>query len=119
MKCLDTYPLIEIHKQNPLFLSLLKEELVIPDITLAEFYLYLYKHYNQLTADYWHKKLTLLCKPVSREILIKAIIYRYHYKKENLSFFDCVGYMYAQEHNILFVTGDSAFQYRQGVEFIA
>ena len=56
MKCLDTYPLVEIHNGNPKFAHLLTEEIVITDLTMTEFYGYLYRKYNKQTADYLHKK---------------------------------------------------------------
>ena len=39
-------------------------------------------------------------------------------KKQNMSFFDCVGYVYARENNIKFVTGDKEFEKKEGVLFI-
>jgi len=118
MKCLDTYALVEINNGNPRFTRLLKGELVITDITMAEFYAILYRTYNLQTADYWHKQLSFFCRPVSREILLKASKFRIDNRKQDLSFFDCVGYIFALENNIPFVTGDKEFQHRKGVEFI-
>jgi len=119
MKCLDTYALVEIHNDNPKFSNLLNEEIVITDITMAEFYTDLFKKYNQQTADYWLKKLKSICKPLSLDTLIKASIFRHINKKENYSYFDAVGYIYSQENNMIFVTGDKAFKNKNGVEFIA
>ena len=119
MKCLDTYALVEISNGNPRFASLLSEEIVIPDLTMAEFYGDLYRKYGLKTAEYWHRRLSLLCQTVQRDILIKAVRYRFDNKKQNLSFFDCVGYTFAQEHKIVFVTGDKEFKEKEGVEFIS
>ena len=74
--------------------------------------------YKDKTADYWYRKLLFFAKPVTREILIKAVRYRIDNKKQNLSFFDCVGYMFAMENNMDFVTGDREFQGKDGVEFL-
>ena len=119
MKCLDTYALVEICNGNSAFASLLSENVVITDITMAEFYADLYKKYGLKTADYWHKKLSSLCREVPREILIKAVRYRIDNKTENLSFFDCVGYMFAREHNFQFVTGDKEFKQKEGVYYMS
>lgn len=118
MRCLDTYALVEINNGNPKFASLLNEEVVITDLTFAEFYDQLFRKYDQKTADYWHRKLSIFCQPVSREILLKAIIYRIGHAKEKLSFFDCVGYIFSLENNLKFVTGDTGFKGKEGVEFI-
>ncbi len=118
MKCLDTYALVEIHNGNPKFAHFITQECVITDITFAEFYADLYKHHNLQTADYWHRKLSFLCRTVSREILLKAVRFRIDNKKQNLSFFDCVGYIFAIENNMVFVTGDKEFQHKPSVEFV-
>ncbi len=118
MKCLDTYALLEINNGSPAFTGLLSEDLVITDVTMAEFYAIMYRTYNLQTADYWHKKLSFFCRPVSRDILLKASKFRVDNSKQNLSFFDCVGYIYALENNMKFVTGDKEFRFRKGVEFI-
>jgi predicted nucleic acid-binding protein len=118
MRCLDTFALAEINNGNPKFAGLLSKDLVITDITMAEFYALMYKAYDLKTADYWHKKLSFFCKPVSRDILLKAARFRVDNSRQNLSFFDCVGYMYALENNMRFVTGDKEFRNKKGVEFI-
>jgi len=103
---------------NPKYAYVLSRDVVIPELILTEFYGYLYRKYNQQTADFWLKKLSFLSEKAPIEILIKAIIYKITNKKYNLSFFDCVGYMFALENNIPFVTGDKQFQDKEGVEFI-
>jgi uncharacterized protein len=118
MLCLDTYALIEINSGNPKFSHLMNEEVVITDVTMAEFYGYLYRKYNVQTADYWHRKLSFLCRTVPREVLIKAVKFRYDNKKKKMSFFDCVGYIYSLDNNMKFVTGDKEFRDVEGVEFI-
>ena len=118
MKCLDTYALIEIALGNPKFSSLVNEECVITDITIAEFYFVILQRYNEKTAQFWYKKFESYCTPVFRDILIKAVEFRNDNKKEELSFFDCVGYMYALTNNFKFVTGDKAFKNRECVLFI-
>ena len=119
MRCLDTYALVEINNGNPRFANLLNEEIVIPDVTMSEFYGYLYKRYDLKTADYWLRKLSFFCKPVSRDILIKAARFRIDNSKQDLSFFDCAGYIFALENKMNFVTGDRAFKGKEGVEFVS
>ena len=119
MKCLDTYALVEISNGNPLFAHLLNEDVLVTDLTMAEFYGDLYRKYNQKTADYWHRKLSLICQAVPRKVLLKAVQYIIDNKKQNLSFFDCAGYLFALENQIIFVTGDKEFRHKEGVEFIS
>ncbi len=119
MKCLDTYALVEINNGNPKFANLLSEDAVITDATIAEFYGYLYRKYDLKTADYWHRRLSFFCRPVSRGILIKAVVFRTDNSKLNLSFFDCVGYIFAVENGMKFVTGDREFKGKPHVEFLS
>jgi len=118
MFCLDTYALAEIGDGNLKFIQFLDKDFVITDLTLAEYYSVLYRDGKEDKAIYWHIKLSPFCKPVSREILIKALKYRIDNKKENLSIFDCVGYVFALENNLKFVTGDKAFKNKENVLFI-
>ncbi len=118
IKCLDTYALVEIHFGNPKFTVFFNEEVVITDITLTEFYGDLYRKYNFKTAEYWFRKLAPISQVVSKEILVKAIKYKVDHKKQNLSFFDCVGYIFARENKMKFVTGDKEFEDKEGVEFV-
>lgn len=119
MKCLDTYALVEINNGNPKFANMLNEDAAITDMTMAEFYGYLYRKYDLKTADYWHRRLSFLCKPVSRDILIKAMVFRTDNSKHNFSFFDCVGYIFAVENGMEFVTGDREFKDKPQVEFLS
>ena len=118
VRCLDTYALVEISNGNPRFSHLLNEKVVIREITLAEFYGILYKRLGLMTADNWQKRLAFFTKPVPIDVLVRAVRMRIDEHKTRLSFFDCVGYQYAQANNMTFVTGDLEFQDMQGVEFI-
>ena len=119
MLCLDTYALVEIGLNNPKYSNILNERFVIPDLTMAEFYSLLYKQGHENEAEYWYKRLAAYCHPVSKETLIKSLKYRIDNKKENLSIFDCVGYIFALENNMKFVTGDKAFKNKESVLFIS
>ena len=116
-KYLDTYALAEIAQGNPQFLTYLSQDFIISDLTLAEFYAVLLWEEGVAMADHWFKKLEPYSAPVVRSILIKAIRFRYEVRKQNVSFFDAVGYIFALEHHCLFVTGDKEFEGLRGVEF--
>lgn len=117
MYCLDTYILVEINNGDPKFMSFLEKDAVITEPTLAEFYGVLYRKYGEETAKYWYKKLKSLSVPVNLDTFIKAVIFRIDNKFRNFSVFDCIGYIYAQEHSMHFVTGDKEFKDMMGVVF--
>lgn len=118
VRFLDTYALVEISKGNPNFMHLLKLDFVILDLILAELYTVLLREDGKVLADLWYKKLEGFVTTVRLPTLIRAVEYRYEHKKQNLSFFDCVGYIFARENNMKFVTGDKEFENKDGVEFI-
>ena len=118
MLCLDTYALVEIWRGNPAFLRLFNENFVITDFALAEFYIFLYKQEKEKEADSWNETLSVYSRSISRSTLIKSLKYRYDNKKENLSIIDSVGYIYALENELKFVTGDKAFKGKDNVLFI-
>jgi len=118
MKCLDTYSLVEIHNGNPQFAKILNDKVAITEITMSEFYGYLYQKHNEKTADYWLRKLSFYLHKVPIEVLVKAVKYRIDNKKQKLSFFDCAGYVFAVENDMVFLTGNKEFKNKKGAEFL-
>lgn len=116
-KCLDTYTLIEIYLGNKDFLDYLNIELVITDLTLAEFYGVLLRDYGEEDANLWFRKLEKYSVPVGRDILKEAAKFRHKNKKSGISFFDAVGYIFALKKGYKFVTGDKEFENKINVEF--
>ena len=117
LRCLDTYALIEIDKRNPRFAQYTKANFVVTGETLAEFFWVLMREANQEIADSWHKKLLPFSVSVSPTLLVKAMLFRREHRKQRISFFDAVGYVYSRANNIPFVTGDKEFKHFRGVEF--
>ena len=116
-KCLDTYILIEIYLGNEKFLNYLNTEFIVTDLTLAEFFGVLLRDYGEEEANLWFKKLERYSASVSKEILVEAIKFRQKNKKQNFSFFDAVGYIFALKNGYKFVTGDKEFENLERVEF--
>ena len=112
------YALVEIHDGNPKFTPFLNEEIIITDLTMAEFYGVLYNRFDKITADYWNRKFKTFCVPVSQEILLKAAMLKVDLKKQGVSLIDCVGYTFALENNMDFVTGDKEFEKMKNVQFM-
>ena len=116
-KYLDTYALIEIMNGNSNFAQYLTQDFIITNITLAEFYAVILREENEKTANYWIKKLEPYSVKVETNILIEAIRFKYKHKKQKISFFDAVGYIYSTNNNCVFVTGDKEFENMKFVEF--
>jgi predicted nucleic acid-binding protein len=116
-RCLDTYALVEIYLGNEKFAEYLNIDFVINDFTLAEFYGVLLKEYGESEADLWLRKLERYSLPVARGILIESVKFRHEHKKQNISFFDAVGYIFAIKNGCYFVTGDKEFEDFPNVDF--
>lgn len=116
-KCLDTYALVEIAEGNPKFAGYLNSYFVITDETLAEFYYVLLREKGEGVADYWYKKLERYSVVVSKEILIEVMKFKYEHRKQDISFFDAVGYVFSVKNGHYFVTGDKEFEKFTQVEF--
>jgi predicted nucleic acid-binding protein len=118
VRCLDTYALIEIYLENEKFSKYLEIEFVITDLTLAEFFGVMLRNYGEEEADFWFKKLEKYSVPADKDILKEAVKFRKKYKKQRVSFFDAVGYIFSVKNQYIFVTGDKEFENMIGVEFV-
>ncbi|MFT4343548.1 MAG: hypothetical protein ACMXYE_02265 [Candidatus Woesearchaeota archaeon] len=118
MYCLDTYALWEIMKGNKKYLDVVLSNFVITDWTLVEFYKTLIKEYDKRTAEYWLRKFKPYTITVNINILKKAVDFHHEHKKNAISLFDAVGYIFSVENKMEFVTGDKEFRNKPQVNFI-
>ncbi|MEM3126545.1 MAG: hypothetical protein QW331_00550 [Candidatus Woesearchaeota archaeon] len=117
MKCLDTYALVEISRENSNFLNLLEGDFLVPNVVLAEFCSIIFREYNESTANYWYGKFLPYTADVPIDVLVKAMIFKIQNKSKNFSFFDSVGYIFSITNNYKFVTGGEGFKGMKGVVF--
>ena len=114
----DSYAVVELMKGNPNYAQYTKEAVVITFFNLAEIYCVaindlandeaeeIYEHYRQGVVD------------IDDGVLKDAIKFRKKHKNKNLSYTDCIGYVYALKKNMVFLTGDKEFQNMDNVEFV-
>src|SRR3989338_2505907 len=113
--CFDTYALMDIHNGKASVIELLNENAFITELTLTEFFGVLYRKHGEKTALYWYKRLSHLTVCVDVQILFNAMKFKIDNHQKEFSFFDCVGYIYARENGLKFVTGDEEFKGVEGV----
>lgn len=118
IKFLETYILCEVLKGNKKYLPYLNGNFAVNDLILAEFYWTILREFNEATANYWFAKLKNYSLPCSVDLMLEATRFRFKHKHKNLSFFDAAGYIFAQQNNMVFVTGDKAFKDINKVEFV-
>jgi|SRR3989338_7167724 len=114
----DSYAVIEMLKKNPKYLPFQEEEITITLFNLAEIYWSVLLDETEEEADKAYSKFRENVVEVDDETLKEAIKFRKEQKKQDLSYTDCIGYIYAKRHNLKFLTGDMKFESLPFVEFV-
>lgn len=114
----DSYAIIELGKNNKNYLDYIEESVTITIFNLAELYWNFLNEFDEEEVNSLYEKYSKCVVVISDEILKKAIKFRKEYKKRKLSYTDCIGYIYAQENNMKFLTGDKEFENIENVEFV-
>ncbi len=115
----DSYAIIEIIEGNENYSKFKELQITTTTLNIAEVYFYLLREHNEQTADYWIKKLNLeLINIIKLNTIIKSTKFKFKNKKEKLSYVNCIGYMFSNELNLKFLTGDNKFRNKDNVEFV-
>ena len=114
----DSYAVIELIKGNRNYDIYLSEVVTITIFNLAEIY---WAALNDLGKDqantiYQHYRKNVL--HLDDETIQQAMQFRKENKKKKFSYTDCIGYVYALRHNMVFLTGDKEFKDMSGVKFV-
>ena len=114
----DTYAIAELMHGNPNYAKYSQEPIIITIFNLVEIYWIAIREYNENEADKIYGGYSKAVIDVSDEILKKAIKFRKKNKGKDLSYADCIGYVYAVENNMKFLTGDNGFKDFEKIEFV-
>ena len=115
----DTYAILEIIKGNSNYRNYLKNiGIATSRLNLMELYYRLYVLFGIETAELYFQKYNPFAVEVSDLMIKKAMIFRAENRKRDLSYVDCVGYIFAKENKIKFLTGDKQFKDMENVEFV-
>ena len=106
----DSYAIAELMHGNPNYAKYSQEPVAITIFNLAEIYWIAINEYNENEANEIYDKYSEAVVEIFDEILKKAIRFRKKHKSKNLSYADCIGYIYALENNKKFLTGDKEFK---------
>ena|SRR3989344_6308444 len=113
----DSYTIIEVIKGNANYARYVGEKVIITLFNLAEIYWSALNDLGEKEADEIYDKYKSGIVEVNDETLKEAIKFRKKHKKKNLSYTDCIGYIYALKNNLKFLTGDKEFENMENVEF--
>jgi predicted nucleic acid-binding protein len=114
----DTYALIEIVRNNPAYVKFLDEIVTTTKFNLVELFYAILSERGELSAREIFTKFKDAETEITDEILFKAMLFRLKNKKLNLSYADCIGYVFAMQNEMKFLTGDNAFKDMENVEFV-
>ena len=114
----DTYALIEIALENKKYEKFLDSDVTTLKSNLAELYYFILRKYGKDYADSLMKKFTHIVVDFPINLISESMTFRYDNKKKNFSYIDCFGYIFSQNNNRFFVTGDRAFKGMKNVELV-
>ena len=115
----DTYALIEIGKNNPNYEFYKKDvKIFVSMLNIMELAYFLIRENKENEIEDIFNNLSKFAISYNKEILISATKMKHQYKKEKLSYIDCIGYFLAKQQNIKFLTGDEKFRDKKNVEFV-
>ncbi|MEK6949955.1 MAG: PIN domain-containing protein [Nanoarchaeota archaeon] len=114
----DTYALIEIIGGNKNYKKYTGYLLITSDYNLMELYYAFLRDYGKEKAEHYFNEWSEFTVKIPRYIIKEGMEIKFGNKKENLSYVDCICYAFALENDIMFLTGDSKFENKKGVEFV-
>ncbi len=114
----DSYAVIELLDGSRSYAKFINEIPVITIFNLAEIYWSAIHEYDEVSANEIFEKYKECVVEIDDETLKEAIKFRKQNKKKNLSYTDCIGYIYTVKNNMKFLTGDKEFEGMKDVEFV-
>ena len=115
----DTYALIEIGKNNPRYEPYKESvKIFLSMLNLMELAYFLIRENRESEIEEIFNNLSKFAISYNKEILVNTAKMKHQYRKEKLSYIDCIGYFMAKQQNIKFLTGDEKFRDKKNVEFV-
>jgi len=114
----DTYALIEIIGGNSKYKKFLKQILITSTHNLMELYYAFLRDYNEEIADKYFDIWSSFSIRIPNGTIKNAMKFKLIHRKDNLSYTDCIEYIYSIENGVTFLTGDIKFKNLDHVEFV-
>lgn len=114
----DSYAIIELTDGKKNYQQFGDEIITTTVMNLAEVYYILLVDGGYEKAENALRKLNPSVLDITPEIAVEAARFRFKHRKLKFSYIDCVGYITALRHNLLFLTGDDAFEDFSHVQFV-
>ena len=114
----DTYAFLEILKGNESYKEYKDLGIVTTKLNMFELYLKVLREDSLESSDAILKKYYPFVKDFDEEIIREATKLKIQLNKRDVSMTDCIGYCFAKQLGIKFLTGDNAFKGMENVEFV-
>ncbi|MBI2151588.1 PIN domain-containing protein [Candidatus Woesearchaeota archaeon] len=114
----DSYALIEIIKGNPKYFKYSEKAVIITWLNLVEVAYSTFLDHGEEKAKKIYNIFKDCVENFDWTITLNALKLKQKYKKRNLSYADCLGYAFAKERGLIFLTGDGGFEDLENVEFV-
>ncbi len=114
----DTYAFVEIIKGNSNYLPYTNKKIITTRLNIFELYHGCLKDNNEPLGEEMVQKYFPFIRDFDQEVIKAAAKLKYKLNKRNLSMTDCIGYTFAKQLGIKFLTGDKEFQDMDNVEFV-
>jgi len=113
----DTYALIQLSLGGENYDQYIKEFFITSDYNLMELYYSLLRNFGEKVANHYYEFWCKFSVQISQVTIKKAMKLKLKFKKQNLSYVDCIGWAFSLEKGIQFLTGDQKFENKHGAEF--
>ena len=115
----DTYAIVELFKGNKAYKEIaLKTRWVLTEHTLVEVYYQALRSEGEAYAQEVYERWAERTEPSLKAAVFIGMHLKLQYRRENLSYADCIGWGTAQALGIPFLTGDKAFKGKPGVLWV-
>lgn len=114
----DTYAFFEILKGNEMYKKYINSSIVTTKLNLFELYLGILREDGEENAEIAFNKYNFFTRDFDDNVIKSAAKLKLQLNRRNLSMADCVGYMFARQLGIKFLTGDKEFRDMDNVEFV-
>ncbi len=114
----DSSAIIELILGNSNYAKYIQEDTTFTIFNLAEIYWAALNALGEDKADEVYEKYKDSVVEIEDDTLKESMKFRKEHKKKNLSYTDCIGYVYAKRNGMKFLTGDKEFEGMNNVEFV-
>lgn len=114
----DTYAFFEILKGNDNYTKYKDSNIVTTKLNIFELYLKILREKSEESANQVMKEYYPFVKDFDENVIKEAAKLKIQLNKRDVSMTDCIGYCMAKQLEIKFLTGDSAFENIENVEFV-